>query len=49
MFAFIGQNGYKAVGPTIEKYLDMDPAAVKPEELRTEINVLVEKKVISKK
>lgn len=44
MFAFIGQNGYKAVGPTMEKYLDMDPMAVKPEELRTEINVPVEKK-----
>ena len=42
--AFIDQNGYKMVGPTIEKYLDMDPSAVKPEDLRTEINIPVEKK-----
>jgi len=44
MFAFIAQNGYKAAGPTMEKYLDMDPAAVKPEDLRTEINVPLVKK-----
>jgi effector-binding domain-containing protein len=43
VFAFIDQNGYKAVGPTMEKYLDMNPAAVKSEELRTEINIPVEK------
>lgn len=41
---FIEQSGYKAVGPFMEKYLDMNPQAVKPEELRTEINVPVEKK-----
>jgi len=44
IFEFIGKNGYKAAGPPMEKYLDMDPMAVKPEELRTEINVPVEKK-----
>jgi AraC family transcriptional regulator len=44
IFAFIDQNGYKVAGPCIEKYLDMNPMAVKPEELRTEINVPVEKK-----
>jgi effector-binding domain-containing protein len=44
MFAFIDQNGYKVAGPCIEKYLDMNPMAVKPEELRTEINWPVEKK-----
>jgi AraC family transcriptional regulator len=44
IFEFIGKNGFKAVGPTMEKYLDMDPAAVKPEELRTEINIPVVKK-----
>lgn len=44
MAAFIEQSGYKMAGPTIEKYLDMDPTAVKPEELRTEINIPVEKK-----
>ncbi len=42
--AFIEQNGYKPAGPTMEKYLDMDPSAVKPEELKTEINLPVEKK-----
>jgi len=44
MFAFIDQSGYKLTGPCIEKYLDMNPQAVKPEELRTEINLPVEKK-----
>ena len=27
-------SGYKAAGPTIEKYLDMNPEAVKPEDLQ---------------
>ncbi|MCG2809869.1 MAG: GyrI-like domain-containing protein [Candidatus Aminicenantes bacterium] len=44
ILAYIEQNGYKPAGPTMEKYLDMDPTAVKPEELRTEINIPVEKK-----
>ena len=44
IFAYIEQNGYKIAGPCIEQYLDMDPSAVKPEELRTEINIPVEKK-----
>jgi effector-binding domain-containing protein len=44
MFTFIEQNGYKAAGPTMEKYLDMNPEAVKPEDLKTEINIPVEKK-----
>lgn len=44
MFKFIDQNGFKAAGPTMEKYLDMNPEAVKPEERRTEINIPVEKK-----
>ena len=37
-------GGYKPAGPAMEKYLDQDPGAVKPEELRTEINLPVEKK-----
>jgi effector-binding domain-containing protein len=41
---FIDRSGYKVSGPAMEKYLDMDPSAVKPEELRTEINIPVEKK-----
>jgi AraC family transcriptional regulator len=44
IFEFVEKDGYKAAGPTIEKYLDMNPDAVKPEERKTEINVPVEKK-----
>jgi AraC family transcriptional regulator len=44
VFEFAEKNGYKVAGPPMEKYLDMDPAAVKPEDLRTEINIPVEKK-----
>lgn len=44
VFAFIGAQGYEPSGPIMEKYLDMDPMSVKPEALRTEINVPVEKK-----
>ena len=44
MFKFIDQNGFKAAGPTMEKYLDMNPDAVLPEERKTEINLPVEKK-----
>jgi effector-binding domain-containing protein len=31
-------------GPIAERYLDMDPMSVKPEALRTEIIIPVEKK-----
>jgi AraC family transcriptional regulator len=41
---FIDRSGYRVSAPAMEKYLDMDPSAVKPEDLRTEINVPVEKK-----
>jgi AraC family transcriptional regulator len=41
---FVDASGYKPAGPTMEKYLDQDPGAVKPEDLRTEINLPVEKK-----
>jgi DNA gyrase inhibitor GyrI len=44
IFEFMAKNGYKAAGPIIEKYLDMNPEAVKPEERKTEINIPVEKK-----
>lgn len=44
IFQFIDQNGFKATGSTMEKYLDMNPEAVKPEERKTEINLPVEKK-----
>jgi effector-binding domain-containing protein len=44
IFQFIGKNGYKAAGPCLEKYLDMNPEAVKPEERKTEISLPLEKK-----
>ena len=44
IFEFIDKNGYKAAGPVMEKYLDMNPDAVKPEDRKTEINLPVEKK-----
>ena len=44
VFAFIEAQGYEPSGPIMEKYLDMDPMSVKPEALRTEINVPVVKK-----
>jgi len=44
VFAFIEAQGYKPAGPIMEQYLDQNPAAVKPEDLRTEIHVPVEKK-----
>jgi effector-binding domain-containing protein len=30
-------NGYVADGPIVERYLDMDPEGIKPEDLKTEI------------
>ncbi len=44
IFEYIEKNGFKMAGPCIEKYLDMNPEAVKPEDRKTEINVPVEKK-----
>jgi len=44
MFEFFQKGGYKAAGPCLERYLDMNPEAVKPEERRTEIIWPVEKK-----
>jgi effector-binding domain-containing protein len=44
IFEFIGKNGYEAAGPIMEKYLDLNPQSVKPADLRTEINIPVEKK-----
>ncbi len=41
---FVDKNGYKPTGTVMEKYLDMNPQAVKPEELRTEIILPIGKK-----
>jgi AraC family transcriptional regulator len=37
-------NGYTQAGPMLERYLDMDPSLIKPEDLRTEIWIPVKKK-----
>jgi len=44
MTAFCELNGYAPAGASIEKYLDMNPMAVKPEERKTEIIWPVKKK-----
>jgi len=43
MMAFIDQNGWKVIGPAMEKYFD-NPQMVAPEKLRTELVLPVEKK-----
>jgi effector-binding domain-containing protein len=35
--AWLDAQGYEATGPVLERYLDQNPMAVKPESLRTEI------------
>jgi effector-binding domain-containing protein len=37
------ENGYVQAGPIMERYLDMDPAAVKPQDLKTEIWIPIKK------
>jgi effector-binding domain-containing protein len=44
IMAWLAAHGYEAAGPLLERYLDMNPAAVKPEDLRTEIWVPCRKK-----
>lgn len=44
IMAWMEAHGYEAAGPVLERYLDMNPMAVKPEELRTEIWVPCKKK-----
>jgi len=34
---WINSNGYSAIGPIMEQYLDADPSSVRPEKLKTEI------------
>lgn len=41
---WMDDNGYAQAGPMLERYLDMDPSAIKPEDLRTEIWIPVKKK-----
>jgi effector-binding domain-containing protein len=44
IMTWLTAQGYEADGPILERYLDRDPQAVKPEELRTEIWVPCRKK-----
>ena len=37
MFDWLANNGYKRVGPIMERYLDMNPAELRPEQRKTEI------------
>ena len=44
MMGWLAANGYEAAGPILERYLDQNPAAIKPEALRTEIWIPVAKR-----
>jgi effector-binding domain-containing protein len=44
VMAWLDAQGYEATGPVLERYLDQNPMAVKPESLRTEIWVPCRKK-----
>lgn len=44
VMAWLASHGYEIDGPVLERYLDRNPMAVKPEELRTEIWVPCRKK-----
>lgn len=44
IMTWLTAHGYEADGPVLERYLDPDPKAVKPEDLRTEIWVPCRKK-----
>ena len=42
--AWLASHGFEIDGPVLERYLDQNPTAVKPEELRTEIWIPCKKK-----
>ncbi len=44
MLDWMEQNGYRPAGPVMERYMDMNPAEIRPEELRTEVWIPCEKK-----
>jgi effector-binding domain-containing protein len=44
MTAWLGAQGYEIDGPFLERYLDRNPLAVKPEDRRTEIWIPCKKK-----
>lgn len=41
---WMAANGCSAAGPVLERYLDMNPSGMKPEDLRTEIWIPCQKK-----
>ena len=44
IYAWMAANGYVQTGPLVERYLDMNPMQMKPEDLRTEIWIPCAKK-----
>ena len=44
VMAWMAAQGYEADGPVLERYLDMNPMAVKPADLRTEMWIPCKKK-----
>lgn len=44
MMEWMEANGYLPSGPVLERYMDMDPSKVKPEELKTEVWIPCQKK-----
>lgn len=44
MLEWLEANGYEPSGPVLERYLDMNPQELKPEDLRTEIWIPCRKK-----
>ena len=44
MIEWMGANGYVPSGPIVERYLDMNPAELKPEERKTEVWIPCQKK-----
>jgi effector-binding domain-containing protein len=44
MLEWMQANGYESAGPVLERYLDMNPQELKPEDLKTEIWIPCRKK-----
>jgi effector-binding domain-containing protein len=44
MLEWMDANGYAVAGPIMERYMDMNPAELKPEQLKTEIWIPCKKK-----
>lgn len=44
MLDWMEENGYRPAGPFLERYLDMNPEELKPDELKTEVWIPCQKK-----